>query len=112
MSETATIQGFESAMFAGLSGKPFLIYEFPAQRDKIKALTLEQKMEWYSYQFQKLPGVYPVELTTEEFKKFWKWQVLIPIKIKRFYFRLKNGELFKRYPNITEMKKKVKPHSI
>lgn len=92
--------------------KSFLHYMFPDQKAKISQLTLDEKLEWYAHQFQKNPGVYPVELTTREFARFWKWRVLIPMKLKRFFYRVKNGEIFKRYPHITEIKKKVKPHSI
>ncbi len=87
------------------SGKTFLFYSFPEQKIKISRLTLNEKMEWYAHQFQKMPGQYPVELTTKEFMRFWKWKVLVPMKLKRLFFRIKNGEIFKHYRHISEIKK-------
>lgn len=88
--------------------KTFLLFLFPEDKAKIAKLSMDDKMEWYGYQFQRHPGQYPVELTSDEFTSFWKWRVLVPTKLKRFYYRVKNGEIFKRYPHITEMKKKLK----
>lgn len=92
--------------------KSYLLYEFPASKRRIAELTYGQKLEWYAYQFQKDARVAAINLSTPEFARFWKWQVLVPMKIKRFFYRIKNGEIFKKYQHITEMKKKVKPHSI
>jgi len=92
--------------------KSFLLYQFPDDKRRISALSYDDKLEWYQHQFERQPGVYPVELTGPEFTRFWKWRMVIPMKLKRLYYRIKNGEIFKRYPHITEMKKKVKPHSI
>lgn len=83
-----------------------LALAFPADKKKIAALTMDEKLEWYAYQFQKKPGAYPVYLVGTEFERFWKWRVLIPIKFKRFFYRVKNGEIFKRYPHISELKQK------
>lgn len=85
--------------------KTFLLYEFPAAKSKIASLKYEQKLEWYQHQFEKKPGVYPSELTTPEFQRFWKWRVLVPMKIGRWFFRVKNFEVFKRYPDITKIRK-------
>ena len=93
-------------------GKPFLLLEFPENKKAIGHLTYDQKMEWYAYQFEKDQQSATITLSSQEFQSFWKWKVLIPMKIKRFLYRLKNGQIFKRYPSIVEMKKKVKPHSI
>ncbi len=92
--------------------KSFLLFSFPEQRRLIGHLSLEEKMEWYTYQFQRYAGGYPVELTSEEFKRFWKWRVVMPIRIKRLFYRIKNRQIFKHYEHITEMKKKAKTHSI
>lgn len=89
-------------------GKPYLLYKFPEHKHKIKGLTLDQKQEWYGYQFELNPHNAIVMGTQKEFKDFWKWQVLIPIKIIRTYYRIKNFQLFKRYKHITEMKPKNK----
>lgn len=91
--------------------KTFLLYRFPEQKEKIARLSLDEKLEWYAHQFTNpLDGV--VLLSSKEFEKFWKWRVLMPMKIKRFFYRVKNREIFKRYPHISEMKKKVKLYSI
>src|SRR5262245_17082206 len=95
-----------------LEDKTFLLWSFPDQKTLIGRLSLDQKMQWYAHQFQNHPRIYPAELTSEAFKRFWKWQVLVPIKIKRFFYRVKNGEIFKRYQHISEMKSKVKKHGI
>jgi len=93
-------------MVIEVDNKSFLFFNFPDDKKKIAHLSYDQKMEWYAHQFQKNPGVYPVHLVGTEFERFWKWRVLIPMKFKRFYFRMKNLEVFKRYPHITEIKKK------
>lgn len=83
--------------------------EFGKHRGQIAALSLQDKMAWYAMQN-------PQEIISlgnnPEFQRFWKWRVLLPIKLKRFYFRAKNGQLFKHHAHITEMREKVKPHSI
>ncbi len=84
---------------------PFLDYKFPRHKKHISTLTTDEKMAWYSHQFRKNPGAYPVELTTKEFERFWKWKVLVPMKLKRLFFRIKNGEIFKHYRHISEIKK-------
>lgn len=84
--------------------RAFLLFDFPKDEKKIGKLNLEQTMEWYHYQFERNPGKFPTELTTEEFASFFKWNVLLPMKIKRVYFRIKNLEIFKRYKHITEIK--------
>jgi hypothetical protein len=90
------------------SDKTFLLLKFPEDKRKIAKLSSEEKMEWYAHQFQRTPGLYPYELTTTDFETFWRWHVLIPMKIKRFFYRIKNRQIFKRYPHITEIKKKLK----
>lgn len=90
----------------------FLLLKFPEDKKAIAGLNMDQKMEWYAHQFQKNPGAFPFHLSTPEFQSFWKWRVLVPTKFKRFFYRLKTGQIFKRYQHISEMKKKVKPHSI
>ncbi len=94
-----TIEPFDDA------NRTFLLYCFPEQKNKIAHLSHAEKMEWYSYQFIKMPGHYPIELTTNEFTRFWKWKVLMPMKLKRLFFRIKNGEIFKHYPHISKIKK-------
>lgn len=91
------------------------MFKFPEDKARIAKLSYEHKLEWYQHQFEKSPGEYPVELTTPEFQRFWKWQVVIPMKIARFFFRVKNLEIFKHYPHITDIKKSRKgggPHMI
>lgn len=92
--------------------KTFLMYQFPEDKRRIGKLSYENKLEWYQYQFERRPGVYPVELTSKEFMSFWKWKMVIPMKIKRLFYRIKNREIFKKYAHITEIRKKVKPYSI
>lgn len=76
---------------------------------ELKKLSFSQKLDWYS----KRNGQEVVYLGNNPyFQRYWKWRVVMPIKFKRFFYRVKNGEIFKHYQHITEMKKKVKPHSI
>lgn len=86
--------------------------QFPQNKKEIARLSHGSKMEWYAAQFQKDPQAATVMLSSKEFESFWKWRVVIPMRIKRMYFRIKNFEVFKRYPHISEMKKKVKPYSV
>ena len=95
-----------------IPAKPWLLYEFPARKKAIAALSADQKMEWYAYQWASNPQEATIRLSSAEFERFWRWRVLIPMKLKRLFFRVKNGEIFKKYDHITEMKKKVKKHSI
>ncbi len=89
--------------------KLWLLYQFPERKKELARLSYDQKMEWYQTRD-------PKEMiwlgNSEEFQSFWKWHVLVPTKIKRLFYRIKNGEIFKKYPHITVMKDKVKKHSI
>ncbi len=88
---------------------PHISYRFPEDKKDIARLSYDEKMEWYATRDAKdmvFLGNDP------EFKRFWKWRVLIPVRIGRMYYRIKNFEVFKRYKHITEMKAKVKKHSI
>ena len=89
------------------------VLHFPQNKEKIASLSLDEKMEWYAYLIQSAAqaGSIPMELTTPEFKRFCKWKVLIPLKIKRFFYRVKNGEAFRKYPNIIEIKKNLKENA-
>ncbi len=83
--------------------------KFPEDKKRIAALSHDEKMEWYATR----DAQEMVWLGNDpEFKRFWKWNVMMPMKIKRLFYRIKNGEIFKRYHHITEMKEKVKKHSI
>lgn len=84
--------------------KTFLLYEFPAAKAKIAKLTLEQKNEWYHHQFSKNPAAYPVELTSKEFERFWRWRFYVPTRMVRLFFKVKNFE-FKRHHDITQIRK-------
>lgn len=92
--------------------REMIALEFPKDKKKIAALSHDTKMRWYAGQFQKDPQAATIMLSTKEFESFWKWRVMIPLRIKRMYFRIKNFEVFKKYPHISEMKKKVKPYSV
>jgi len=84
--------------------KTYLLFEFPEQKAKIAALTLEQKNEWYHHQFQKNPAVYPTELTSPEFERFWRWRFYMPTRMVRLFYKVKNFE-FKRHPGIDKIRK-------
>lgn len=94
--------------------KAFLLFEFPANKKQIAKLCHDDKLEWYQHRFEVAgrQGKIPVELTTPEFERFWKWQVWLPMRIKRLYFRIKNFEVFKKYKHISEMRPKLKKHAI
>jgi hypothetical protein len=81
--------------------------KFPRDKDKIAKLSHDEKIAWYAYQFFLHPGGLPYELTTPEFASFWKWRVLIPMKIKRFAYKVKNWQ-FKKHKHITQMSSKDK----
>lgn len=89
-------------------------WKFPDDKSKIRRLSVDDKMTWYGYRIQKAAELnqIAIELTTPEFQRFWKWNVLIPLKIKRAIYRFKTGQMFKRYQHITEMRPKVKKHGI
>lgn len=90
--------------------KSYLTLSFPNQKAQIGHLTIQQKMEWYAHQIQNSArvGQPAFHLLTPEFQRFWKWRVLLPLKMKRFFYRIKNGEVFKHYQHISEMKKSLK----
>lgn len=87
-------------------------FQFPRDKKNIARMSYNQKMAWYAYQFEKDPRAASIELSTLEFMQFWKWKVLIPMKIKRFFYRVKNGEVFRKYPHISVMKDKMKRYCI
>lgn len=82
--------------------------QFPRDKKRIAKLNLSQKIEWYGYQWQ--PGLVNPETVkvfgTKEFQSFWRWRVYIPMRIGRLFFRIKNLEIFKKYPHISELKEK------
>lgn len=76
---------------------------------ELKALNFSAKIEWYS----KRNSQEVVYLGNNPyFQSYWKWHVLIPMKMKRLFYRIKNGQIFKRYEHISDIKKKVKPYTI
>ena len=85
---------------------------FPDDKAKIAQLTQDEKAEWYAHQFRRNPGEYPTELTTREFLRFWRWRYYFPIRMKRFFVRIKTFQIFKHYDHITVMKEKLKKHAI
>lgn len=85
--------------------KTFLLYHFPENKRKIARLSYDQKMEWYQSRDPKDM----VWLGNDpEFQRFWKWNVVIPVKLRRLFYRIKNFEVFKHYKHISEMKRKNK----
>lgn len=78
---------------------------FPKDKKKIARLSMADKFAWYQLQFEKDPRKAVVTFSTPEFQKFWMWRVAIPMRILRFYYRIKNGELWKRYPHISDLRK-------
>lgn len=88
--------------------KTFLLYVYPEDKRRIGKLSLEDKLEWYAYQFQTDPRAAAINLSSKDFASFWKWRVLVPLKVKRSFFRVKNLEIFKKYQHISEMKIKRK----
>lgn len=84
--------------------KTFLLYDFPAAKAKIAKLSLEEKNEWYHHQFAKNPAVYPVELTSKEFERFWRWRFYLPTRMVRLFYKVKNFQ-FKRHPGIDKIRK-------
>lgn len=91
---------------------PHCVLRFPDDKDRIAQLTQDQKAEWYSHQFRRDPGIYPTELTSREFIRFWRWRYYFPIRMRRFWYRLKTFQVFKHYEHISVMKDKVKKHAI
>jgi hypothetical protein len=78
--------------------KTYLLYEFPQARKKIAKLSYDQKMEWYA---TRSPEEMVFLGNSPEFKAFWKVHVLWPLKARRFWYRLKSGQIFKSYKHIS-----------
>lgn len=99
----------EQFMLFDEKDKSFLLYQFPDRKKAIGKLSYDEKMEWYQTRS-------PEDMiwlgNSKEFQSFWKWHVVVPLKFKRFYYRVKNGEIFKRYQHITEIKKNLKKYCI
>ena len=77
--------------------------------NELRSLGFSQKLEWYA----KRNSQEIVYLGNNlYFQRYWKWHVLVPMRIKRFYYQVKNFKFFKHYPHISEMKEKIKKHSI
>lgn len=104
-----TAEGIIIANYEANQPKPWLLYSFPERKKELSKLNYDQKMEWYATRDRESMIFLG---NSKEFQRFWKWHVLIPMKLKRLYYRIKNGEVFKHYAHITEMKAKVKKHSI
>lgn len=90
----------------GPPSKAYLLYQFPDQKRKIARLDYEKKMEWYASRDSK-------EMiflgNDRDFQRFWYWHVTLPVKLRRLFYRVKNGEIFKRYKHISEIKGKKSP---
>lgn len=82
--------------------------KFPENQKEIGRLSYDQKMEWYASRD-------PKELiflgNDEDFQRFWYWKVLLPVRLGRMYYKIKNFQ-FRKHQHITEMKAKTKKHSI
>lgn len=87
--------------------EPFLEFDFLFDRDRIAKLSMDKKQEWYAHQIQEASknGMVPIQFTSSEFTRWWYWHYVLPLKIKRWFYRLKSGQLFKRYKHISEIKK-------
>ncbi len=81
--------------------KSFLLYGFPKDKKKISKLSLDDKLEWYASQN---PQDMVFLGNNPDFQTYWKLHALFPMKLKRFYYRVKNGEIFKHYKHITDTK--------
>lgn len=93
--------------------KAYLLYQFPRDKSLISKLSLDHKIEWYGHQFQAMdPRQVAIIFSSKEFASFWKWRYLMPIKLKRFFYRVNNFEIFKKYPHISEMRPKARKHGI
>lgn len=91
-----------------LKQTPFFSYKFPQDKAKISKLTRDEKMEWYGHQFQVNSYEASVMFSTKEFESYWRWRVAIPIKIQRFFYKVKNGQIFRRYEHINQIRAKRK----
>lgn len=70
---------------------------------ELRPLSFSGKLDWYAKRNSQeivFLGNNPY------FQRYWKWHVLMPMKFKRFYYRVKNGEIFRHYQHISDMKKK------
>lgn len=85
-----------------IANKTFLLYRFPERKKDIARLSYDQKMEWYS---TRDPKEMVILGNDPEFQSFWKWRVVVPVKLKRLFYRLKNFEVFRHYDHISEIKK-------
>lgn len=88
--------------------KTHLLYSFPEHKGKIAALNYERKQEWYA---SRDPKDMVWLGNDKDFQRFWYWTYLFPLRIKRFFFKVKNWQ-FKKHPHVTEMKKRLKKHGI
>lgn len=92
-----------AAVEKNLPTKLHLLYAFPAAKRKIAKLSYDEKMEWYATRS-------PEEMVwlgnNREFQRFWKVHVLWPLRIKRFLYRVKSGQIWKRYEHISETRNK------
>ena len=78
---------------------------FPDNKKEIKKMSYEEKMEWY---YTRDPQEIIYLGNSKDFQRFWYWNVFLPMKIKRIFYRVKNLEVFKKYKHISEIKNKKK----
>jgi len=60
--------------------------KWPQDKSFISRLNLEEKQYWFAVQDARTM-IFLAD--TEEFKQYWFWHYLIPLKIKRFLYRFK-----------------------
>jgi len=65
----------------------FSFLTFPRDRATLSKLRLDELICWYACQDPR-SLIYLAQ--TKEFKQFWYWHYLLPLRIKRFVYRMKH----------------------
>lgn len=72
--------------------KTVQVLRYPEDKAFLATLSLEEKICWYSGQEPR----YMIYLGNDPtFKRFWFWSYILPLRIKRFMYKIKNVLRFK-----------------
>lgn len=70
------------------------LLKYPEDASVIATLSLEDKIYWYSSQD---PRAMIFLAQNPKFKRFWYWSYLVPLRMKRFAYRIKSVLKYKLF---------------
>jgi len=70
-----------------LESDQYTFLKWPEDKATLRLLSLDEKVFWFASQDPR-SIIYLAQ--TPDFKRFWYWNYLFPLKLKRFVYRIKH----------------------